>query len=79
MKEPRKIAVDPSDPEQLEMMTKFIEGFLAMPQHHQAMVNAFLEKALDGDNHATQLSEDYNAGKLSKEELWGELKRLYRQ
>ncbi len=77
MKEPRKIAIDPYDPEQRDMLTKIIEGFLAMPQHHQAMLNAFLEKALAGDEEANQRSEDYNAGKMTKAELWEEMRRRY--
>jgi hypothetical protein len=40
-KEPRKTAIDPNDPEQRDMLTKITEGFLEMPQHHQAMLNAF--------------------------------------
>ncbi len=44
-----------------------------MPQHHQAMLNAFLEKALAGDEEANKLSEDYNAGKMTKVELRGEM------
>jgi hypothetical protein len=77
MKEPRKISIDPNDPEQRDMVTKIIEGFLEMPQHHQAMLNAFLEKALAGDEEANQLSEDYNTGKLTKVELWEEMHRRY--
>jgi hypothetical protein len=77
MKAPRKMSIDPSDPEQLDMVSRIIEGFLEMPQHHQAMLNSFPEKALAGDKEANQLSEDYNAGRMTKVELWEEMHRRY--
>ncbi len=77
MKAPRKIPVDPNDPAQRDMVTRIIEEFLAMPQHQQAMLNAFLEKALAGDAEANQLRRDYAAGKMKKVELWEEMRQRY--
>ena len=57
--------------------TKIIEGFLRMPQHHQAMLNTFLEKAPGGDEEANRLTRDYAAGKMIKVELWEEMRRRH--
>ena len=46
-------------------------------EHHQAMLNAFLEKALAGDEEANKLSRDYAAGKMTKVDLWEEMRRRY--
>jgi len=70
--------IEPKDPEQRELLIKIIERFWELPEHYQVVLKAFLEKALDKDKEANQLSEDYNAGKMTKVELWEELKRLER-
>jgi len=41
------------------------------------VLKVFLEQALDEDKEANQLSEEYNARKVTAVELWGELQRRY--
>ena len=77
MKEPRKSAIDSSDPEQRAMADKITESLLEMPEHYRAPLMVFLEKALSGDADANHLRRDYAAGKLTKVELWEEMHRRY--
>jgi len=69
--------IDPKDPEQRELLIKIIERFWELPEHYQVVLKAFLEKALDGDKDANQISDDYNAGEMTTVELWEKLQRRY--
>lgn len=75
----KKINVDTDNSEQREILVKIIVGFWELPEHYQVMLKVFLEKALDGDREANQLTEDYNVGKLTTVELWETLKQRYRR
>lgn len=77
MKDPRKIAIALADTQQEDMADKITESLLQMPEHYRAPLMVFLEKALEGDADANQLRRDYAAGKLTKVELWEEMRQRY--